>query len=789
VRLTIDNLDGLGAVDYTGAIDCSEPFAIERTLNAPTILKGMLCLAASPLAIPARRGRVVVASAAGITLFTGYLATEPAPIYAGEASQGAVYRYALSAVSDEWLLDKQSFGFLFGPGLVTGSGNLLAALANRLAEGALATSGIAAAQAIGVFQPVPGGAWSTQAGTLASSAYSAYRAVAGSLGLSKLNSVQHAFSDGDGSLAVAALKTASVRELANDVTVTGAEEPSVYWTELFAGDGATAVFDLLGQPTAPTASKATLLVEPFNESVINLQTWQIADPGSHLSLSGAGLTCTGGNGLDGQTTLIGWNPIELGGTLVFELGSAMLAAGSTGVIGGLYSGIPVQANCLAGFNIRQNSGQTLATPMVQGVEVGTSLTVLPGHAYTLRIRLHCPEMLRVQQTFYALVNGSSGDEIRQFGAGDSLDPLALVFEARDEGLASNTPVTVLYDGALASAPAQATVVPVNSLNLIGSIGLIGIALTGSCWIRGTSSSGNSWTRLVGKLADGVDCAVTSSATGHVTFYNGRVPADGEIVAVSYRGRQRAVARVADPTSLAAEAAGGAIGSARWLGHIVQPPARCQQDCENAAHAILSFASNRAAALSGSYAAVNPIGGDIWPGDTLNLTTSGDTLSVIVRRVTVSTQGESPETLAYRIAFANDWAEGIGIKLSETIETDVILPETALDLTTGASPALPAHVLANLQQLTVAPASTSLTVDAGLAPPTGGGFEVRRRDGGWGTGIAGSASGDLVLRSPVRGFSIPIAAAEEIFYLRMYDASTPPLYSRYSAAIVNHLPGS
>ncbi len=438
MRLTIDNLDGLGAVDYTAAIDCSEPLAIERTLNAPSILKGLLCLAASALAIPARRGRIIVTSDAGTTLFTGYLATEPAPVYAGEASQGAVYRYALSAVSDEWLLDKQSLGFLFGPGIGTGSGSLLAALANRLAEGALATSEIAPGETLGVFQPVAGGSWSAQAGTVANAAYSAYRAVAGSLGLGRINSVQHGFSDGDGSLIVAALKTASVSELANDVTVTGTEEPCAYWTELFAGDGATAVFNLLGQTTAPGAGKASLLADPFNESVINLQTWQIADPGSHLSLTGAGLTCTGGNGLDGQTTLIAWNPLELGGTLVFELGSAMLAAGSTGVIGGLYSGIPVQANCLAGFNIRQNSGQTLATPMVQGVEVGTSLTVLPGHAYTLRIRLHCPEMLRVQQTFYALVNGSGGDEIRQFGAGDSLDPLALVFEARDEGLATNT---------------------------------------------------------------------------------------------------------------------------------------------------------------------------------------------------------------------------------------------------------------------------------------------------------------------------------------------------------------
>jgi hypothetical protein len=796
VQLTIDNLDGLGAVAYTAAIDASEPFAIERTLNAPSILKALLCLAGqSPaLAIPARRGRVVVTSAAGATLFTGYLATEPAPVYAGEASHGAVYRYALSAVSDEWLLDKLSPGFLFGPGLGIGSGNLLAALASQLAtqfgEAALETSSLAAGQTIGVFEPSPEAAtWSAQAGALASSAYSAYTALGGSLGLSKLTSVQHILSDGDGSLALDALKISSVRELANDVTVTGAEEPSAYWTELFLGDGATTVFDLLGQPDAPNAGKVTLLADSFNASTLNPQTWQITDPGAHLSLSGAGLTCSGGNGLDGQTTLIAWNPLELGGTLVLELGTTLLSIGSTGVIAGLYAGLPVQANCLAGFNIRQSDAQTLATPLVNGVETGTSLTVLPGHAYTLRLRLHCPEMLRLQQIFYALTGTSTGDEVQQFGGGDSSDPLSLVFEVRDEGLASNTPVTILYDGALASAPAQASLVLMNSLNLVASIGSLNVASTGSCWIRSTSTTGTSWTRLIGTLAEGVDCSVTSSATGHVTFFNGRVPAAGEIVAVSYRGRQRAVARLADPTSLAAEAAGRAPGTARWLGHITQPPARCQQDCENAAQAILTFATNRAAALSGSYLAVNPSGGDIWPGDTLAFPTNGYAFSGIVRRVTVSTQGESPEALTYHIAFANDWAEGIGLKLSETLEAGVILPETALDLTTGAIPSIPPHVLANLQQITIAPASASLSIDAGLDPPAGGGFEVRRRDGGWGTGLTGSLSGGLVLRSPVRGFSIPTSAAQETFYLRMYDASTPPLYSRYSAAIANNLPTS
>ena len=42
----------------------------------------------------------------------------------------------------------------------------------------------------------------------------------------------------------AALAAGSVKELANDVTVTGETEPAAYVTEMFAGDGTTAVFVL-----------------------------------------------------------------------------------------------------------------------------------------------------------------------------------------------------------------------------------------------------------------------------------------------------------------------------------------------------------------------------------------------------------------------------------------------------------------------------------------------------------------------------------------------------------------
>ncbi len=325
----------------------------------------------------------------------------------------------------------------------------------------------------------------------------------------------------------------------------------------------------------------------------------------------------------------------------------------------------------------------------------------------------------------------------------------------------------------------------NSVQLFGSIEDVLLTRTGSAWVRSfNATTGTPFSRLVGKASQGADCSVTSSATGKVTFFAGRAPAAGEYVTVSYRGRRRAIARLANAASLAAEAAGGAVGTARWLGKVVSPAARCTADCESAAQAVLSFSTNRAAAVAGSYAAVNPAAsGDIWPGDVLALTSNGSLTSVVVRTVEVLEQGACPEALTYRMAFANDWAEGLGVKLSEAIAADALLPQTALELASGAS----APVLANLQGMTFVASNTALTVDAGTAPPAGGGFEVRRRDGGFGAGSGSSASGDLVLRSPVRGFTIPRAAVQEAFFVRMYDASTPPLYSRESSAIFTDLP--
>ncbi len=777
--LTIDNLDGLGAIDYTAALCADTPMTVERVLNTPSRCSGMLDVgfpadpgAAAPLLVPVRRGRVVISAVGGPTLFTGYLATEPVPIYVGVGLAGPVYRVAFTAISDEWLLDKQTLT-LTGAGFAVAGGSLLEVLTSQIEAAFLSTAGVSKEYPIGVFVPEPTQPWSVNAGAIAGSTYGAYRVLDGALVMQPVGSVTHTLDfdsgSGDGTLQVTTLKTTMAKELANDVTLSGQIEPTAYVSEVFAGDGTTTLFTLSDAPFRHTP--AALVNDSFNQPAFNNQVWSLTDPGSHLGLGAVGLTVSGGTGSDGQTTLTAIDQIEMGGTLVIEAGNVQFTSPSDGVLCGLYSGPTQRSNCFAGYNLRQSGGATVVTPFVNGVEVGTTYALLAGHTYTLRIRLHSVEIQRVLQTYYARVDGM----LESFGGGFVTSPMALVFDLVDLGNGSNTPATVLYDGGVVSSPANCTFSAIDSVELTGSMGFCTITQTGSAWVVSTLPGGRTETRLIGIAGEGVDCKI--AATGSVTFFAGRVPVAGEIVTVSYRLRDRAVARLLNSASIAAEATGGMPGTARWLGKVLKPLARCGADCESAAQAVLSFASSRAAALAGSYQAINPVA-DIWPGDVLSIIANGQTLNVVVRQVTVTDGHAVPELLTYSVAFANDWADSVGMTLSESISPDAFLPQTAL--------AAPGSVLPNLQQLVLVSATaTTLQLDAGTDPPASGGFEVRLRDWDFGPAV----DQNLVLRSPVRGFSIPRSAQVERYYVRMFDASNPPLYSRLSSAIFTDLPVS
>ena len=170
---------------------------------------------------------------------------------------GPVYRVAFSAISDEWLLDKQAIP-LSGAALGQSGGQVLTTLTNRVDSGLLTTTGVSAGRAVGVFQPVQTESWSVNAGHAAAATYAAYRVLAGAVTLQPAGAVTHALSDGDGTLQISALKTAAVRELANDVTVSGEIEPTAYITETFAGDGTTSVFQLTEAPVQSRRRRQTL---------------------------------------------------------------------------------------------------------------------------------------------------------------------------------------------------------------------------------------------------------------------------------------------------------------------------------------------------------------------------------------------------------------------------------------------------------------------------------------------------------------------------------------------------
>jgi hypothetical protein len=142
-------------------------------------------------------------------------------------------------------------------------------------------------------------------------------------------------------------------------------------------------------------------------------------------------------------------------------------------------------------------------------------------------------------------------------------------------------------------------------------------------------------------------------------------------------------------------------------------------------------------------------------------------------VKVSYGASYPDLVEYEVAFANDWADDLAIRTSVTVPENAWLP----------APVAPT-VLASLNNLTVTTLSgRAVTINTGVTPPTGGGFEIRLRDY---TFMAGEDP-SLVMRGSQPTLTFARVSASDRFYVRMYDGSTPPNYSEFSAALFINLP--
>ena len=172
--------------------------------------------------------------------------------------------------------------------------------------------------------------------------------------------------------------------------------------------------------------------------------------------------------------------------------------------------------------------------------------------------------------------------------------------------------------------------------------------------------------------------------------------------------------------------------------------------------------------------------DVLPGDGVQVAAPSRhaNFAAIVREVDVQVTSPAYDRSEYAIRFANDAA---GLLASEFSQTTLPDPLPVALTTSGPSSSLYLPDLTAAQVTDVI--ATQITVDAGTAPPTGGGIEVRRSDGGWGP----TSDGNLVGRYPGRSMVLPRLSRVQEYLLRQYDGSSPAKYSRWSALVYVNYP--
>jgi hypothetical protein len=285
------------------------------------------------------------------------------------------------------------------------------------------------------------------------------------------------------------------------------------------------------------------------------------------------------------------------------------------------------------------------------------------------------------------------------------------------------------------------------------------------------------TQLVESLSNGGECSIASSTT--LDFYPQYVPALNTLIVVSYRGSGRAVAEVMNSAGIAGLQSGADNGVRGVVRTMKTPSARTQADCENAALAILDDAGSLA--WEGSYETWSDFlpGGaaDIFPGDavTVNVPSQNAVFSAIVRTVSVDVVDPVNDRGMYTIEFANDLAAPLALQ-DQSSATTVPLQDMPVRLATTQVGAYYLAALTNAQITQVT--STTVQVDAGMSPGSGFGIEVRAHDFGWGT----ANDRNLLGRFSSQTFSLSRLARTQNYFLRLYDNSSPPRYSRYAAAL-------
>lgn len=782
MKLQIDNLDGGGLRDYTPNIDASRTMNLTRKLNEAAFLRFSLIPVDANFIIPVRAARVVLGRINGPDVFTGYITAAPEYEYLGWGERGATYRYNYLAQSDEYLLDEKRLSNR-SPFVERSAGDALRQITLDALSGSFDTSAIQNLDTIPYYLPDPQEPWSKHAAAIAKEARASYRVLNGAVSLVPIGAAVYALDESDPNFSPQGLVLQPANSVVNDVTVIGDIEPAAYVRDYFVGDGLTTRFYLSQTPFLKRSR--TIFDEEYATSTLDATRWSITDPNDVIVSGNGKLQVAGGSGADGATTLLFVEQIELAGSWAMEHGAVVFTSSiSSGILGGLYLGTVNASNCIAGFQIAPAGSTSQIQAFINGAVSGTALTTTAGHKYVFTTRIYSQEIYRKQQVFHCAAS-PSGNGIG--GAALSAN-VRLVLEVQDIDPTNPATIiaegTVLYDGIISGAPGFCTYALVNSSSLYCAISFTRLIEAIDIEVR-TALPGQPYvTRLVGPLSSGCECNVISGTT--LDFFTEYVPALNQQIQVGYRGQHgdalmltvaRAMARVTNPASITALQHGIDNGVRGTVRHVKSPSARTSADCENAALAILSDGAN--AGWTGKYKTWSDFlpGGaqDIWPGDALavNVPSCAANFQAVVREVEITFTDLADDHSLYRIQFADDSARTLSFEF-EAASSTAPLNKTAITNTQVGSTTLPDLTSAQITQVT----STTASIDAGTAPLNGGGIEVRWSDSGWGPYNDENLAG----RFTAQTFTLPRLGRVQDYFLRQYDASTPPKYSRHSAAL-------
>ncbi|HEY3927208.1 MAG TPA: hypothetical protein VGL89_02430 [Candidatus Koribacter sp.] len=756
MQLLIDNFDTFGPMDYSAYLDAERLPRVTRQLNKPAQMAAQLACVAGKMLVPHQASRVWLKKADGTVLFAGYVALQPVCEYVGQSTEGAITRYVLSCETDEWILDRKALPQRL-PYMQRAAGATVRQITQDASPGEFDVTAVQDCDVVPVYDADVQRKWSDHAAELAMRSRAAYSAEGGAIKFAPVGGNAFAIDETNVNCNRAGLNIAGQPGALNDVTVVGRVEPRTYVKDYFEGDGASLSFSLAATPVG--IFDKTVFEDEFAGTALNPILWTNGS-GSSAAVDNGVLTANG----SALVELV--ELVEMGGGVVLQHGSFEFQGASSGVLGGLYAGGLANANCVAGFQVTPSGAQSVIQALVNGTATGPTMTTTGGHQYFLTTRVFVDQTHRMAQVFH-----SSGHAAGAPVGGDAIAADArAVLEIHD--VDPNNPATmaaasiVLYDAVLTNVAGFCNYALMNGTALKCGVSYTRMRTNGGTCVRSAPPGQGFSTRLQGALADGGECRVTST---QLYFLAADVPAATEQIVVSYRSGRTSTAEETNAAAIAALVNASDDGVRSSVHGLKVPEARTTEDCQNSGLALLDDGTQTA--WSGEYTSWSDFLGvsDVRPGDavTVNAPSQEANFTATVRGVGIEVKDPRNDRSMYGVTFANDAAQTLSFSFDTA---KVKLPPVGVTVPGN-------WTLAPVKNAAFSSIIASqVTIATNLAPPSGGGFEVRGTDQGW--GVANDRS--LWGRFTGQTFTVPRLSRSQVYYIRQYDGAGN--YSRDSTLL-------